>query len=93
MNRESEYIEYMYSSWECEMPTSVRFEPDIEARLNALAKRTGRTKAYYLREMAERYLEDMEDYYAAAEVSERIRRGEEKVYSSAEVRRELGLDD
>jgi RHH-type rel operon transcriptional repressor/antitoxin RelB len=43
--------------------------------------------------MAERYLEDMEDYYAAVEISERIRRGEEKVYSSAEIRRELGLDD
>jgi len=75
------------------MPTSVRFEPDIEARLDALARRTGRTKAFYLREMAERYLEDMEDYYIAVEISERIRRGEERVYSSAEVRRELGLDD
>ncbi len=75
------------------MPTSVRFEPDIEARLDALAKRTGRTKAYYLREMAERYLEDMEDYYAAVGISERIRRRAEKVYCSAEIRRELGLDD
>jgi len=83
----------MYSDQEREMPTSVRFEPDIEARLDALAKRTGRTKAYYLREMAERYLQDMEDYYTAVEISERVRRGEEKVYSSAEIRRELGLDD
>jgi RHH-type transcriptional regulator, rel operon repressor / antitoxin RelB len=75
------------------MPTSVRLEPDIEARLDALAKRTGRTKAFYLREMAERYLEDMEDYYDAVEVMERVRRGEEKVYTLEEVARELGLDD
>jgi RHH-type rel operon transcriptional repressor/antitoxin RelB len=75
------------------MPTTVRLNPETERRLDALAARTGRTKAYYLREMAERYLEDMEDYYAAAEISERIRRGEEKVYSSAEIRRDLGLED
>ncbi|MGN6470865.1 MAG: type II toxin-antitoxin system RelB family antitoxin [Rhizobiaceae bacterium] len=78
---------------EGEMPTSVRFEPDIEARLNALAKRTGRTKAYYLREMAERYLEDMEDYYDAVEVMERVRRGEEKVYTLEEIARGFGLED
>jgi RHH-type rel operon transcriptional repressor/antitoxin RelB len=78
---------------EREMPTSVRFEPDIEARLNALAKRTGRTKAYYLREMAERYLEDMEDYYDAVEVMERVRRGEEKVYTLEEIARDFGLED
>jgi RHH-type rel operon transcriptional repressor/antitoxin RelB len=75
------------------MPTSVRFEPEIEARLDALAKRTGRTKAYYLREMAGRYLQDMEDYYDAVEVMERVRRGEEKVYTLEEVARDLGLDD
>jgi RHH-type rel operon transcriptional repressor/antitoxin RelB len=75
------------------MPTSVRFEPEIEARLDALAKRTGRTKAYYLREMAERYLEDMEDYYLATAALERLRKGEEQIHSSAEVRKELGLDN
>ena len=75
------------------MATSVRLEPGIEARLDALAQRTGRTKAYYLRQLIENGLEDLEDYYAAVEISERIRRGEEKTYSSAEVRRELGLDD
>jgi RHH-type rel operon transcriptional repressor/antitoxin RelB len=75
------------------MPTSIRLKPDVEYRLNALASRTGRTKAYYLREIIERGLEDIEDYYLAAEVSERVRRGEEKTYSLEEVVRELGLDD
>jgi RHH-type rel operon transcriptional repressor/antitoxin RelB len=75
------------------MPTSIRLEPEIEARLDALAARTGRTKAYYLRELITNGLGDLEDYYTAVEVSERIRRGEERTYTSAEVRRELGLDD
>lgn len=75
------------------MPTSIRLEPEIEARLDALAARTGRTKAYYLRELITNGLEDLEDYYAAVEVSERIRRGEERTYTSEEVRRDLGLDD
>jgi len=75
------------------MPTSIRLEPEIEARLDALAARTGRTKAYYLRELITQNLQDLEDYYAAVEVSERIRRGEEKTYPLAEVIRDLGLDD
>ena len=75
------------------MPTSIRLEPEIEARLDALAARTGRTKAYYLRQLITDNLEDLEDYYRAVEISERIRRGEEKTYPLAEVMRELGLDD
>ncbi len=75
------------------MATSVRLEPRIEERLDALAARTGRTKAYYLRELIERGLEDLEDYYLADAAMERRRKGEERTYSSAEVRKELGLDD
>ena len=73
------------------MPTSVRLSEESETRLTALAQRTGRTKAYYLRELVERGLEDLEDYYLAAEVMERIRRGEEDVLTSEEAWR--GLDD
>jgi RHH-type rel operon transcriptional repressor/antitoxin RelB len=72
------------------MPTSIRLSAETEKRLDVLAAKTGRSKAYYLREMTERGLEDMEDYYLAAEVMERIRRGEEDVMSSEEFWR--GLD-
>jgi len=75
------------------MPTSIRLEPELEARLDALAKRTGRTKAFYLRQLIEENIDDLEDYYRAEEVSERVRRGEEKTRPWHEVRRELGLDD
>lgn len=71
------------------MATSVRLAPETERRLDSLASRTGRTRAFYLREIIERGLGDMEDYYLAAEVLERVRQGREKVHSAADVRREL----
>jgi RHH-type transcriptional regulator, rel operon repressor / antitoxin RelB len=73
-----------------DMPTSVRLSSETEKRLEVLAAKTGRSKAYYLREMIERGLEDMEDYYLAAEVMERIKRGEEEVLTSEEFWRGLG---
>ena len=73
------------------MPTSIRLSAETENRLDALAQRTGRSKAYYLRELIEQGLEDLEDYYLAVEVLERIRRGEEDVLTSEEAWR--GLDD
>jgi len=35
------------------MATTIRFEPEIENRLNHLADATGRTKTFYLKEMGE----------------------------------------
>ena len=75
------------------MATSIRLSPETEKRLALLASQTGRTKAFYLREIIERGLEDMEDYYLAADVLERVRKGRERVHSAADVRKELGLDD
>ena len=75
------------------MATSIRLAPETEKRLDFLASQTGRSKAFYLREVIERGLEDMEDYYLAADVLERLRQGKEKVYSSVEVRSALDLDD
>ena len=75
------------------MPTSIRLAPDIEQRLTFLVTETGRSKAYYLREIIEHGLRDLEDYYLAADVLERVRKGQEKIYSSKEVRKNLELDD
>ena len=78
---------------EREMPTSIRLHPETERRLDNLASKTRRTKAFYIREMIERSIDDIEDYYLAAEISERVRKGEEEVFSEEEIRRDLGLDD
>jgi len=75
------------------MTTSIRLEPEIEQRLNYLATQTGRTKAFYLREIITNGMEDLEDYYLAADVLERIRKGEEEILSSANVRKSLDLED
>lgn len=75
------------------MATSIRLDPITEQRLGNLAAKTGRTKAFYLRELVTNGLEDLEDYYLAAATMERVRKGEEKVYSAAEVRKDLGLGD
>lgn len=75
------------------MATSIRLAPEMEKRLDFLAAQTGRTKAFYLRELIERGLEDLEDYYLAADVLERVRKGEEGVLTSADARKSLALDD
>ena len=75
------------------MPTSIRLTPEVEQRLDNLAVQTGRTKTFYLREIIERGLEDMEDYYLAANILERVRKGEEQTYSLDEVEHSLGLAD
>jgi len=46
---------------------AVRLSDDIEKRLEKLAKKTGRTKSYYVRQAILEYLEDLEDYYLAEE--------------------------
>jgi RHH-type rel operon transcriptional repressor/antitoxin RelB len=75
------------------MPTSIRLAPEIEQRLDHLASHTGRSKAYYLREIIEQGIGDLEDYYLAADVRERVRKGKEAVHSAADVRKDLDLDD
>lgn len=73
------------------MATSIRLDPALEARLDHLARQTGRSKAYYLRELIERGIDDLEDFYLAAAVRERVRKGEEPVLSLDQVERDLGL--
>lgn len=75
------------------MATSIRLAPDTEQRLDRLAASTGRTKAFYLRQMIERGLEDLEDYYLATDILDRVRRGAEGVKSLSDAERELGLAD
>lgn len=72
---------------------SVRLPEELEQRLEALAKATGRSKTYYVREALIDKIEYLEDLYLAEAVMERIASGEEKTTSLADVERELGLAD
>jgi len=44
---------------------ALRLPPDLEKRLDDLAKRTGRTKSYYAREAIIEHIDDLEDMYLA----------------------------
>jgi RHH-type rel operon transcriptional repressor/antitoxin RelB len=44
---------------------ALRLPAEIEKRLDALAKKTGRSKSFYAREAILRHLEDLEDYHLA----------------------------
>jgi RHH-type transcriptional regulator, rel operon repressor / antitoxin RelB len=66
---------------------AIRLDPQTEQRLDALARKTGRTKTFYAREAILQHLEDLEDAFLA---KERLRRPA-KTYSAEEVKRELDL--
>ena len=46
---------------------ALRLPEDIEKRLEALAKKTGRTKSFYAREAILEHIEELEDFYLAEE--------------------------
>jgi RHH-type rel operon transcriptional repressor/antitoxin RelB len=68
---------------------TVRLPADLEKRLERLARTTGRSKSYYVREALLQYLEDLEDYHVA------LKRLEEHLpgIPLEEVARRLGLED
>jgi RHH-type rel operon transcriptional repressor/antitoxin RelB len=68
---------------------AIRIPQEIEQRLEALAKKTGRTKTYYARKAIVELLEDMEDTYLAIDRLE----NPGKRWSQKDVRSELGLDN
>ena len=74
------------------MSVSIRLDPEIEQRLNHLSAQTGRAKSYYLRELIESGLDDLEDFYLADATMERVRKGQEAILEASEVRQSLGLD-
>ena len=49
------------------MPLSVRLTAEEEARLDALAARTGRSKTFYVRQAIEAHLDELEELYWADE--------------------------
>jgi len=66
----------------------IRLEPELEQKLNSLARETGRSKSYYAREAIRQYLEDHEDYLRGVAALER----REPAITLDELERRLGLD-
>ena len=70
---------------------AVRLPYETERRLEALARRTGRTKTFYAREAIEAHLDDLEDFYLAEERMKDFRSAD--AIPLAALKAELGLDD
>lgn len=66
---------------------AVRLEPDMELKLDNLARETGRSKSYYVKQAIATFLEDREDYLLALAILER----NEPTKKIEDVRKELGL--
>jgi RHH-type rel operon transcriptional repressor/antitoxin RelB len=71
---------------------ALRLPEDLEARLDALAKKTGRTKSFYAREAITEYIDDLEDLYLAQKRYALIEKGKSRTMALDEVERQLGLD-
>jgi RHH-type rel operon transcriptional repressor/antitoxin RelB len=66
---------------------ALRLKPEIESRLERLAKKTGRTKSFYAREAIEEHLADLEMSYLALHRM----KNPGKTHSAEEVKRALDL--
>ncbi len=72
---------------------AIRLPDEVEKRLADLAKATGRTKTYYVREAILEYLDELEDIYLAEKRLGSYYAGKSRTFSIDEVERDLGLVD
>jgi RHH-type rel operon transcriptional repressor/antitoxin RelB len=61
------------------MASTIHLSPEAEQRIDFLVSKTGRTKTFFLGEIIKRGLEDVEDYYLAADLLEGVRKDTEAV--------------
>ncbi|MGD9667265.1 MAG: ribbon-helix-helix protein, CopG family [Synergistaceae bacterium] len=71
---------------------AIRLDKQLEARLEGLADKTGKTKSWYARKAIETYLDDIEDAALAAAAYEEFILDGRTSSSLEEVRSRLGLE-
>jgi RHH-type transcriptional regulator, rel operon repressor / antitoxin RelB len=72
---------------------AIRLPEDIEARLDKLAKRTGRTKTFYARQAILEHLDDLEDVFLAEKRLASLRASRTRSVSIDKVLTAHELDD
>jgi RHH-type rel operon transcriptional repressor/antitoxin RelB len=75
------------------MMLAIRLPVEIEKRLDALAKQTGRTKSFYAREAILEHLDDLEDIYIAEKELADIHAGRDKMVSLEDLMKRYGMVD
>ena len=71
---------------------AIRLPEKIEERLERLAKRTGHTKAYFVRQAIIEHLEDLEDVEIADKRLEKLRTGKTRTVPLSRLLRKYGVD-
>lgn len=72
---------------------AIRLPSDLEARLETLAKATGRTKTFYAREAIVAHIDDLEDLYLAEQRLLDNRAGQSESIPLDDMMRRYGLAD
>jgi len=72
---------------------AIRLPPEIESRLDKLAKKTGRTKTFYARQAIVEYLDDIEDLHLAEKRYAAHLANKGQTVSMEDAERLLGLAD
>lgn len=71
---------------------AIRLPPEIEERLEALAKRTGRSADDYARDAILDHLDELDDLEIAERRVEALRRGESDTTPLAELLKQYGME-
>ena len=71
---------------------AIRLPAEVESRLEALARATGRTKTFYAREASLEHLDDLEDLYLAEQRLMDARAGKTQPVELEEVVKRYGLE-
>ena len=72
---------------------AIRLPAEVERRLDALAKATGRTKTFYAREAILKHLGDLEDLYLAEQRLIDARAGKTEAVPLEDMMKRYGLAD
>lgn len=71
---------------------AIRLPAEVESRLDALAKATGRTKTFYAREAILEHLDDLEDLYLAERELAAVRAGKSKTMPLEDVMKQYDME-
>ena len=74
-------------------PVSIRLDEELDARLERIARLTGRSKSFYLRQALVEQIEDLEDLFLSRAIVNRVADGRERLIPLDVLERELGVDD
>jgi RHH-type transcriptional regulator, rel operon repressor / antitoxin RelB len=72
---------------------ALNLPPELEKRLDAIVKATGRSKNSVLEEAVAEYVGDIEDLYLAEQESVAIKEGRSTTKPLADIMKQYGLDN